>query len=519
MKFSIPSSSLIIATIYSTIIITTSNAFILTPSSSSFTIQSKSSLTSVSLSSSSQSTTSSTKEEGEFKIRTKQLCAERNLPLQKVKNARDLSSVAHSPIQQNRIIRTGRVSDATKDDLSLLLDTIGIKTLVDLRSYTELKDDMTLDRKEVFGEFNDLIWDERTDVIKVLNEGRSRVEKKKNIVGHVKELVGGAKRGVDVATHFRNETDTSANASTIHTGSVSDDDTVVVDNGLLKVLTSAAELADATQACEDCHDDDDDDSTPAILEDKVIFDEELADHHTTTDTASTGTTNTANIANKKRFIKLYHNRNEMINDKSRAESKERHFVSIMNELKYVIGTLSKVRKRDLAKAIIKSPGAIVSKRVRSSCKEVFLSRINSGGLHMLNELLLKQGAPGIKYVLDLCKDRSRHPVAFYCTAGKDRTGMIAAIMLAAAGVADEDIVEDYSLSANVYAEMNDHKAMVGALSQRSLDAKTFLGAPPEVMRDTLVNIRSVYGSIEGYLDYIGFTEEDRKQLRAALLED
>mmetsp|Transcript_1937 Transcript_1937/g.2338 ORF Transcript_1937/g.2338 Transcript_1937/m.2338 type:complete len:210 (-) Transcript_1937:150-779(-) len=208
----------------------------------------------------------------------------------------------------------------------------------------------------------------------------------------------------------------------------------------------------------------------------------------------------------------------MVQDETRAGVKERHFVSIMNEMKYVKGTLSKVRKRDLAKAIIKSPGAIVSKRVRSSCKDVFLSRINAGGLHMLNELMLKYGAPGIRYVLDLCKDKSRYPIAFYCTAGKDRTGMIAAIILSAAGVPDEDIVEDYSLSANVYAEMNDHKAMVGALSQRNLDAKTFLCAPPEVMRDTLNNIRSTYGSMEGYLDYIGFNEEDRKQLRSALLD-
>lgn len=457
-----------------------------------------------------------TQAEKEFKLRTKQLCNERNLPLQKVKNARDLASVKNSLIQPNRIIRTGRVSDATMEDLDLLQSKIGIKTLVDLRSYTELKDDPTLDRKEVFGDYVDLVWDERKDDIKVLNEGRSRVETKKNIVGHVKELVGGAKRGVDVATHFRNETTISSSDDDMSNDD--DDDAVVDGSGLLKVLSSAAELADVTEACVDDIDDDDDDNddSPTTIIENTHIDEDLADgekvYSSSSSSSSTSTT-------KKRFMKIYHNRNDLISDTSRAEVKERHFVSIMNELKYVIGTLSKVRKRDLAKALIKSPGAIVSKRVRSSCKDVFLDRINGGGLHMLNELLLKQGAPGIKYVLDLCKDRSRHPIAFYCTAGKDRTGMIAAIMLAAAGVADEDIVEDYSLSANVYAEMNDHKAMVGALSQRNLDAKTFLGAPPEVMRDTLVNIRSTYGSIEGYLDYIGFTEEDRMQLKSALLDE
>jgi len=190
----------------------------------------------------------------------------------------------------------------------------------------------------------------------------------------------------------------------------------------------------------------------------------------------------------------------------------------MNELKYVKGTVSKVRKRDIAKVLIECPGALVSKRVRGHIKKPFLDEINDGGLPMLNEVVLKFGAPGIHYVLDLCKDKTRHPIAFYCTAGKDRTGIISAIILAALGVDDEDIIEDYSLSANVYAEMNDHKAMVGALSQRSLDAKTFLGAPPEVMRETLKNINEKWGSVEGYLNWIGFDEEDRKQLKAACLD-
>ena len=171
------------------------------------------------------------------------------------------------------------------------------------------------------------------------------------------------------------------------------------------------------------------------------------------------------------------------------------------------------------KTILKSPTTIISKTARENIKKPFLEEINGGGLPMLNDLLLRYGAPGIKYVLDLVSDVNRHPVAFYCTAGKDRTGMIAAIILALLGAEDSAIVEDYSLSANVYAEMNDHKAMVGALSQRSLDAKTFLGAPPHVMEDTLKNIRRDYGSVEKYLDFIGFDEKSRQRLIYALTED
>jgi hypothetical protein len=100
---------------------------------------------------------------------------------------------------------------------------------------------------------------------------------------------------------------------------------------------------------------------------------------------------------------------------------ERHFVSLMNEFKYVRGTVTKLSRRNLARSILKSPGAVLSKRIWESLKKPFIREINAGGLIMLNELLLRYGAPGIKYVPDLCADKIRHPVAFHCTAGKDWT--------------------------------------------------------------------------------------------------
>eukprot|EP00584_Thalassiosira_punctigera_P011975 CAMPEP_0172554564 /NCGR_PEP_ID=MMETSP1067-20121228/55261_1 /TAXON_ID=265564 ORGANISM="Thalassiosira punctigera, Strain Tpunct2005C2" /NCGR_SAMPLE_ID=MMETSP1067 /ASSEMBLY_ACC=CAM_ASM_000444 /LENGTH=469 /DNA_ID=CAMNT_0013342959 /DNA_START=83 /DNA_END=1492 /DNA_ORIENTATION=+ len=366
--------------------------------------------------------------EKEFHARTAVLCSERNLPLGKVKNARDLASVRNSPVRPGRVYRIGRVSDATPEDIHILFGQIGVKTLVDLRSPTELKDDPTLEREEVFANFTDMVFYEKGRLVKELGPEEKRMQKRRK-----RDRV---RRGArDVLFGF-------------------------VDN----FFGSGDEDEGEEEECIDC-----------IEAAKLI--EESA---------------------------------------WRKNRKERHFVSIMNELKYVRGTLSKLRKRDIAKTLLKSPTTIVSKAARENIKKPFLDEINGGGLPMLNELLLRFGAPGIKYVLDLISDVNRHPVAFYCTAGKDRTGMIAAIILALLGAEDDAIVEDYSLSANVYAEMNDHKAMVGALSQRSLDAKTFLGAPPEVMEDTLNNIRNTYGGVEEYLDFIGFGEESRKRLIYAL---
>ncbi|GMI21826.1 hypothetical protein TeGR_g10218 [Tetraparma gracilis] len=199
--------------------------------------------------------------------------------------------------------------------------------------------------------------------------------------------------------------------------------------------------------------------------------------------------------------------------------RERHFVSLMDEKRYVAGTLQRLTKTSLAKLAAAAPGAIVSRRARARGKKVFLDRINNGGLPLLNDLILQMAAKGIRYVLELCADPSRHPVAFYCTAGKDRTGIVAAVILAYLGTPAEAVVGDYSLSDGVYKEMGDDSAMVGALKQRDLDPDVFLKAPPEVMRQTLREIGEHYGSVEAYLDFIGFGEEDRQRLRKALVEE
>lgn len=380
-----------------------------------------------------------TEEEREFNARNAVLCQERNLPLEKVKNARDLASVRDSPVKPGRVYRIGRVSDATEADLDILFGELGVKTLVDLRSPTELKDDPTLEREQVFANFTDMVFYENGRLVKELEPDEKRMQRRRKR-DRVRKAAGGATRGAkDVLFGF-------------------------VDNFF---GSGEGEEEEEEDECIDC-----------IDASKLI--EESA---------------------------------------RRRNRKERHFVSIMNELKYVRGTLGKVRKLDVVKTILKAPSTVVSKTARESIKKPFLDEINGGGLPMLNEILLRFGAPGIRYVLDLASDVNRHPMAFYCTAGKDRTGMIAAIMLMLLEAEDGAIVEDYSLSANVYAEMNDHTAMVGALSQRSLDPKTFLGAPPQVMEDTLKNIRNTYGGIEEYLDFIGFGEESRKRLIYALTEE
>ena len=73
-------------------------------------------------------------------------------------------------------------------------------------------------------------------------------------------------------------------------------------------------------------------------------------------------------------------------------------------------------------------------------------------------------------------------ILFHCHAGRDRTGLIAALLLALVGVPTEVIGADYALSFSAVAE--------------TMDA-------------TLAHLESDYGGVEEYLDTIGVTAEDR----------
>ena len=104
-------------------------------------------------------------------------------------------------------------------------------------------------------------------------------------------------------------------------------------------------------------------------------------------------------------------------------------------------------------------------------------------------------------------------VLFHCTAGKDRTGVVSAIILMTCGADREAIVRDYVIS----REYN-HKRL-----------EAFLAAHPEVDRNiVLANEKSMNGFIdlftesfcnaERYFEYIGLSAEYADMIRNKLLK-
>jgi len=111
------------------------------------------------------------------------------------------------------------------------------------------------------------------------------------------------------------------------------------------------------------------------------------------------------------------------------------------------------------------------------------------------------------------------PAVIFCSAGKDRTGLVSALLLGAVGVADEEIIADYHLTErNVQGEFRarlERHALAAGLGQQQLAVK--LGAPAELMRAVLEWLRSSYGGATGYLDEHGLGSDGLESLRRRLV--
>lgn len=118
-------------------------------------------------------------------------------------------------------------------------------------------------------------------------------------------------------------------------------------------------------------------------------------------------------------------------------------------------------------------------------------------------LMLDQLQPNIKAVFDLFLQHQHETILFHCSAGKDRTGVIAALLLDLAGCHPYDIVKDYSESFE-----NNQPIYEELLKLASKENQHFLLSDPLYMLKMLDHLAENYGSARHYLKEIGLSEEE-----------
>jgi protein-tyrosine phosphatase len=128
-------------------------------------------------------------------------------------------------------------------------------------------------------------------------------------------------------------------------------------------------------------------------------------------------------------------------------------------------------------------------------------------------------------VFAILSDPAALPAVFHCAAGKDRTGILAALLLSSLGVVDDDVVADYALTGEAVPRMlAAWKAAAAAnpLAGGEVPATpapaAFLAAEPDAMARLLELIRAVHGSTRDYVRTLGVSDAVLADLAAAVLE-
>jgi protein-tyrosine phosphatase len=123
-----------------------------------------------------------------------------------------------------------------------------------------------------------------------------------------------------------------------------------------------------------------------------------------------------------------------------------------------------------------------------------------------------------RVLFEALADVESYPAAFFCAAGKDRTGMVSAVLLRTLGVPDEQIVEDYVLSGPPDVERTRRRVeSLGRVFDETID-RTKLAARPDTMQHYLRAFDERFGSTGAFLAACGVSQGVIERVREHLLE-
>ncbi len=161
--------------------------------------------------------------------------------------------------------------------------------------------------------------------------------------------------------------------------------------------------------------------------------------------------------------------------------------------------------------------------VNISLFETILQNPNADTMSSLESLYiaaLDHCQTAIREVLETLAT-SQSVTLFHCTAGKDRTGIIAALLLANAGVSEAAITHDYALTEQLAKPMLER--LLGEAVKKGIDKDFYaklLTSNAQTIQAALWYLESRFGSIEGYLqEGLGIERGVLDTLRLKMLED
>jgi len=146
-----------------------------------------------------------------------------------------------------------------------------------------------------------------------------------------------------------------------------------------------------------------------------------------------------------------------------------------------------------------------------------LKHLNTLGLFEMYKLTVEHTKREILTVFRILKNPDNYPISFFCSLGKDRTGIISALLLSCLGVPRDLIIENFHASEEHLAPTIE--TIKSYFNKIGLTNEEFVQAPKHVMKRLLEYLDKQYGSVNGYLNSIGFDYMEQKLLFDLLTYD
>lgn len=132
--------------------------------------------------------------------------------------------------------------------------------------------------------------------------------------------------------------------------------------------------------------------------------------------------------------------------------------------------------------------------------------------------MVTESPDAFRRIFALFADEANHPLVFHCTAGRDRTGVTAALLLSLLGVSHEDIAEDYHRTGPILQSHADRFIKPGRRMELTPEQMSrLLMTTADAMRGFLMWLSLEHGGAEGYLHSAGLSEPEMANIRDLLV--
>jgi protein-tyrosine phosphatase len=131
-------------------------------------------------------------------------------------------------------------------------------------------------------------------------------------------------------------------------------------------------------------------------------------------------------------------------------------------------------------------------------------------------IFLERFKPNVGAAVRAVAEAPEGGVVVHCVGGKDRTGLLTALLLHLAGVPIEEIAADYALSEERLRPRHEGWFEAAETDAERRRLERIAQTPPEVITGVFEELERRYGSVEAYLRSAGVSEQDIALCRSRL---